>query len=71
MKGPRVRKTDMEVENGRGKERVENEGQGGSEKGIDVSVRGWWGVWAPINRRAAAPHLSTLPEINKGSQIGI
>ena len=37
---------------------------GGGERGIDVSVSAWWGGWAPINRRAAAPHLSTLSEIN-------
>lgn len=46
--------------------------QGNEEKrGIDVSVRVWWGCWAPINRRAAAPHLSTLVVINTATQIGI
>ncbi|XP_029675555.1 glutamate receptor 1-like [Formica exsecta] len=30
-------------------------------------MRHWWGSWAPINRRAAAPHLSTRAEINTGA----
>lgn len=30
-------------------------------------MRHWWGSWAPINRRAAAPHLSTRAEINTGT----
>lgn len=34
-----------------------------------MSVKPWWGDRAPINSRAAAPHLSTRAEINTGRQV--
>ena len=66
-RGGRTRGWKMEK---RGRKRVEEGWKNpgwlveGGERGIDVSVSAWWGGWAPINRRAAAPHLSTLSEIN-------
>lgn len=64
------------VNESRGMRVKEDEGQGGKVGGGEGGnrcecERAWWGGWAPINRRAAAPHLSTLPQINRAIQIGI